>query len=283
MHEWTFESMGTTWSVLVDAPVFDEKAKAAIIGYASDFDRRFSRFRRDSEANAFRAAKRGTYAVSPEFAKLLSWGEKLKMLTQGRFDPAIGAFFEERGYGLPREAGSAALEEWALEGERLTIGGPVVFDIGGYGKGYAIDGICEILAERGYEHYLVDGGGDMRGSARSEGSAWNVAIEYPGRPDTAAGALSLKHAALAVSDIFRRRGEGWHHIIDAKEKHSTVGIAGAAAIAKDAVTADAMTSLLFLAQADEHPGLARDFSAHYLVIGMDGAARADRDWPGELF
>lgn len=288
MQELNFESMGTGWSVLVDASDFKSESKQAILDYTADFDRRFSRFLPDSEANAFRDAVAGTYRISAEFASMLSAAEHLREVTDGHFDAAVGGLLERAGYGKKTSQNSESpqhyvMPKWSLNERDLTIDGSVVFDIGGIGKGYAIDGIAELLRKEGYGCFLVDGGGDMYATQKKDGAPWNIAVEYPGKPDTAAGTAQLENRGLAVSDVFRRRWGAWHHIVDPLSKAPVHAIIGCTALAPSAREADCATSALFLAEGARYGDIQNEFRAEYLVFLNDGTTLVSPEWPGELF
>jgi thiamine biosynthesis lipoprotein len=281
--------LGTQWSVLIDGKSFRDRAKRAILRYTEDFENRFSRFLPESEVNAFRESPAGDFTVSKEFSLLLAAADRLRVLTAGAYDPAVGSVLEAAGYGAqnnrlnPLErAGSPHIPLWSLAGETLTIDGPIAFDLGGIGKGYCIDRVAERVRSFGYDHFLVDGGGDMAATTKADGSAWRVAIEYPGKPDTAASIAELSHQGLAVSDSFRRRWGKWHHLIDVQGEKPVEGIIGCAAVSPDAWAADRMTSGLFFAPPENYPALAREFGASYLVFRSDGTVNVSSDWKGEL-
>lgn len=287
MENFSFTALGTEWSVLVDGKPFQEQAKKAILEYAETFENRFSRFLPLSEVNAFRTALAGEYVISEEFVLLLTRANRLETLTRGAYDPAVASILEDAGYGAQRglkslEKKAGAVSRWSLVGEKLTIDGPIAFDLGGIGKGYCIDRVAEILQRSGYEYYLVDGGGDMVGTTKADGSAWRVAVEYPGKSDMAASVVHLKHQGIAVSDSFRRRFGKWHHLVDMQEKKPVEKIIGCAAVARDAWSADCMTSGLFFAPPENYPALAEEFGATYIVFQSDGTAIVSPDWQGEL-
>lgn len=287
MQAFDFQGLGTAWSVAIDAESIPANLSERVIGYARDFESRFSRFLPGSETNAFREAAAGTYPVSAEFARLLARAASLRTLTGGVYDPVVGAVLEGAGYGgqsglAPVQYGDQ-LPVWSIDGDQLTIDGPVAFDLGGIGKGYCIDRIADVIRSAGYEYFLVDGGGDMFGTTKADGRPWRVAIEYPGKPDLAAGVALLAHQGLAVSDSFRRRFGAWHHLIDPKARETIKSVIGCAAIAGDAWSADCMTSGLFFASSERYPELARELGASYLVFWSDGRATRSEDWTGELF
>jgi len=285
----TFTGIGTSWCILVDGAELRGDARSDILDYMRVFNERFSRFLDDSEACAFRTATVGEYQISEKFAALLARADGLRTLTHGLYDPAVGGLLEQAGYDStysmhPRPAvAEFMLPKWELRGRTLSIDGPAVFDLGGMGKGYCIDGVAEILEAHGYLHYLVDGGGDMYGTSKQGGEPWRVALEYPGRQDTAAGMVMLKNEGIAVSDTFRRRWGGWHHIVHPFSKVPVENVLGVTALAPTAWDADCATSALFFTNAEEYAAVGKSLNARYLVFLSDGTTAVSTDWSGELF
>lgn len=286
--EHRFEAIGTAWSVTVDGVHLAQSDALALETRVRDFEKSFSRFLPDSEVNRFRKAEAGDYEVSPEFAFLLARADALRTYTDGVFDPAAGALLERAGYDeqyslTPQSVEEFELPAWQLSGTTLTLSGPTAFDFGGIGKGYAIDLVAALLTERGYEHFLVDAGGDMYATNKADGGPWRIALEYPGKPDTAAGIIDLHQQGLAVSDSFRRRWGTWHHLVDPKRKEAISAVNGAAAVAETAWDADCMTSVLFMAPPQYYDSAAQSLTASYVVFLQDGTCRVSERWPGELF
>lgn len=287
MQTFDFQGLGTAWSIAIDTEADITGVEESVMGYARDFESRFSRFLPGSEVNAFREAAAGSYLISLEFARLLERAARLRTLTDQVYDPVVGGVLEGAGYGgqsglVPIRYGDQ-LPSWSLSGETLTLDGPAAFDLGGIGKGYCIDRIADIIRSAGQDHFIVDGGGDMYGTTKADGRPWRAAIEYPGRPDTAAGVVELSSRGLAVSDSFRRRWGKWHHLVDPGMRQNIEAVVGCAAVAGDAWAADCMTSGLFFARPERYPELARELSAEYLVFRSDGRTIASPDWAGELF
>ena len=285
----SFTGIGTSWCILTDGEELREEVRPDILDYMRVFNERFSRFVEGSEANAFRTAEAGDYQVSEEFAALLARADELRILTHGLYDPAVGGLLEQAGYDVahtmvPRpDVAEFVLPKWEIRGRTLSISGAVVFDFGGMGKGYCIDRIAEILEAHGYLHYLVDGGGDMYGTSKQGGEPWRVALEYPGRQDTAAGMVMLKNEGIAVSDTFRRRWGGWHHIVHPFSKVPVENVLGVTALAPTAWDADCATSALFFTNAEEYAAVGKSLNARYLVFLSDGTTVVSAGWSGELF
>ena len=289
METFTFSALGTKWSISVDEAVFSDEVQKAILEEVALFESRFSRFRMESEVNRFREAQPGTYQISEQFAVLLTRANRLRALTGGVYDPAVGGLLEHTGYDASyrleadQEVGAFRLPGWGLSGLELTIDAPVVFDFGGIGKGYCIDLVAGVLERHGYQYYLVEGGGDMYGTTKKNGEGYRVALEWPGRPDTAFGIVTLNHQGVAVSDSFKRRWKEWHHILDPHTKRPIEAVVGCAGLAPSAFAADCMTSALFLAPPTQYVSIADELDAQYVVFRADGTVGVSRDWPGELF
>lgn len=288
MNDFSFTGLGTAWSVVVDGEPFRDQTKETLLHFVETFESRFSRFLPQSEVNAFRESTAGAYVISPEFLSLLTIAHRLRVLTEGVYDPAVATLLENAGYGAKEnmrplaERENTHLPVWSLSGDKLIIDGPIAFDLGGIGKGYCIDEVAKIVRDAGYEHFLVDGGGDMVATTKSDGRPWRVAVEYPGKPDTAASLVNLSNQGLAVSDSFRRRWGKWHHLIDAQKKKPIESIVGCAALAQNAWSADCMTSGLFFASPGGYQALVQEFNAEYLVFQSDGTTLVSTGWPGEL-
>lgn len=284
-----FSALGTRWSIVVDGEILRDDAKQAILEYIQSFDRQFSRFIDTSEANAFRDADAGEYIISEEFATLLSKADELRRLTDGVYDPAVGGLLERAGYDatysmkpLPNTA-EFILPKWKISRQTLTLDGSAVFDIGGMGKGYCIDTVAGILKKFGHTFFLVDGGGDMFGTTKANSSPWRIAIEYPGRADSAAGVVELENQGLAVSDSFRRRWGKWHHLVDPRSNRPIDRVIGAAAVAPSAWDADCTTSALYFAPTSRYPAISEIYRSSYLVFQDDGTTLVSSNWQGEIF
>ncbi len=290
METFSFSALGTQWNILIDEASFSQDDQETIVEAVASFERRFSRFIPTSEVNQFRDADAGTYGISREFALLLSRADRLRSLTGGVYDPAVGGLLERTGYDQAYRLQSDEnavfefrLPIWSLTDDQLTLSGKTVFDFGGIGKGYCIDLVSTLLQKMGYEYFLVEGGGDMYGTAKKDGSPFRVALEWPGKPEMAFGVVALRHQGIAVSDSAKRRWGGWHHIVDPQKKKPIESIIGATAVAPTAFSADCMTSGLFLGEPARYPALALEFGAQFVVFRENGIVETSPDWAGELF
>lgn len=288
-HTFSFQAIGTTWNITTDERDLEQKEKTVVLAHLAEFEKRFSRFLPDSEVNQFKEVAAGTYDISNEFAKLLRRADQLRIQSDGHFDPAVAGLLVRAGYDAaytlnPKEDTAAfVLPRWEIDGTTLKLEGPTTFDLGGIGKGYAIDSVSGLLSGFELKCFLVEAGGDAYGTRKQNGQPWKVAIQYPGKPDTAAGLLVLSHQAIAASDTFRRRWKSWNHLVDPKNNQPITNIIGVVAEANTAWDADCMTSALFFCTTSNYAETARAYQATYLVFRQDGTCLIDPNWPGELF
>ncbi len=290
---WThaFSAMGTIWHLSVDSASVSDACVQDISAKTAAFEKRFSRFIADSEVSQWRNAQSGTYGISPEFATLLQFAQNLKIKSDGLFDPAVGSLLEHAGYDSgysfnqnEAQIASWQLPQWHLSGTKLTITGPLVFDLGGFAKGFWIDQVSALLLTHQYPFHLVDGGGDMFATTKASGEPWRIAIEYPGKTDTALGTVGLVNQGFAASDVFKRSWKDWHHLINLSEKKPQATVVGAVAVANTAMEADGMTALLMLTQPEKYQEYYKtSLDCEYLVLTPANQLYISPGWPGEVF
>jgi FAD:protein FMN transferase len=224
----SFRSMGTDVELIGPADDPDLAAAAAIVrGTFEREDRRFSRFRADSElSDVNRRAGRAT-AVSPAFAEVVALALEGAERTDGRFDPTLLDAVIAAGYDRDFDellAGARVAarpgrpggrwREIVLEGTTLTLPPGVGVDLGGIAKGWTVDRAALGAVVSGSPWALVNAGGDLRiaGDAPED---LEVAIEDPEDASAELGRLRLSTGALATTSVTKRAwGEGLHHLID---------------------------------------------------------------------
>jgi thiamine biosynthesis lipoprotein len=183
-------------------------------------------------ANA--GASRDGVRVNAETARLVQTALRWSSVTDGRFDPALGAASELWDVTNRREpppadqvARLASRSFWRRVDLTVASGQGVLrygdrdvhLDLGGIGKGYAIDRAVQALRDRGIEHAIVNLGGDLYALGESpEGGAWRVGIKSPDDQRRVARTFEVSNRAVATSGdyerYFRYRGARYHHLMD---------------------------------------------------------------------
>lgn len=266
----------------------DTKFWREIEQHTKAFEQQFSRFLPNSEVNSWKeVVEPGQAKVSEELATLLDFAQKLKQFTKGGFNPAVGQLLETAGYNAtytftPQDTKTWQAPDWSIEGRILNFSSSLVFDLGGYGKGYWIDKLSTFLLEHDYQHHLIDGGGDMFGTTKQNGDGWRVGIEFPGESEKILDVVVLINQALAVSDTYKRRWGDWHHILDPRTKQATNTLKSCAVIAETAIVADALTTCLMVSPRDLWPVFHDNFAFAALMIDPNNHPIFSGHWRGEI-
>ena len=122
--------------------------------------------------------------------------------------------------------------------------------LGGIGKGFAVDRAVEILRDLGLTDVMVQAGGDLFASGLREGRAWRLGIADPRDPAGIFASLDVSDAAFSTSGDYERYfiadGVRYHHIIDARTGEPARGCRSVTVLAPTALTADWMSTAVFI-------------------------------------
>lgn len=222
-----------------------------------EFERRFSRFRDDSELTEFNRGTGGR--VSAELFALLETCERYHRETGGIFDPAVLPALERIGYSgaslteLTENVGWGLL---MLDRTTLTAQKPrgLAIDLGGIGKGAIVDQTAAWLRARGYTDFVIDAGGDIyaAGVNREAGYPyWAFDIEHPTNREQSLATILLSDEAVATSGRNRRTwikdGKREHHLIDPRTgEHAAETLLTVSVIAPSVTAADIWAKTSFI-------------------------------------
>ena len=212
------------------------------------------------------AAGKKAIQVDPEVFAVAKRAHEAGKLTSGAFDVTVGAFrglwkFDEdldgtipdakevagrlplvgyKNLQLNKKAGTLRLKK---AGMRLTLGGVA--------KGYAVDQAVEILHKRGYIDFILQAGGDLYASGQRGDRAWRVGIRDPrGKRDASFALAEVSDRTFSTSGDYERfvvkDGVRYHHILDPKTGYPATRSRSVTVQAKDAITADILSTALFV-------------------------------------
>jgi thiamine biosynthesis lipoprotein len=126
-------------------------------------------------------------------------------------------------------------------------------NLGGIGKGYAIDRGIEILRGAGINDFMIQAGGDLYAAGLKEpGLPWRVGIQDPRGPGGAIfAAIDIRDSTFSTSRdserFFVKDGRRYHHIIDPDTgEQSRAGCRSVKILAPTAVIADGLSTGVFL-------------------------------------
>ncbi|HET7793141.1 MAG TPA: FAD:protein FMN transferase [Rhizobacter sp.] len=293
-------SMGTTWAVrLVGPPALRTEAIAqAIQSELDEVVAQMSPWESDSDITRFNLAGAGEWQARPEaFFEVLGYGLAVARDSAGAYDPTAGALVNAWGFGphgrhgdpdfappSPTQIDAArAVSGWQrLEfdaaARRVRQPGGLQIDLSAIAKGYAVDRIAALLAQRfGLDETLVEVGGELRGSGvKPDGQPWWVDLEVLG-PDAVQTRVALHGLSVATSGDYRRffrsGGVSYPHTIDPRNGRPIAhGLALVTVLHERCMAADALSTALTVLGPDE--GLAwadaRDIAALFITRQPDG-------------
>ena len=251
----------------------DDEAQAngaidAVMEEMERIDRDMSTYKPDSEVSRVNDnAAKGPMEISPELFDLLTTALEYSRITEGAFDityASVGYMYDFRAHKRPTEEQiQAALpavnyRHVILDPEKHTVffSQPGVrIDLGGIGKGHAVDRGIAILQARGVQHALVTAGGDSRIIGDRFGKPWIVAIRHPDDKDRVIAKIPLVDTAISTSGDYERYfdedGVRYHHIIDPHTGHSASKVRSATVLASTATRTDGLSKTAFVLGADE--------------------------------
>lgn len=275
MEPITISALGTTWWVEVFDTLSNQRRDEltkSITTLLLSIESRFSRFCNESLVGTLNATRR-VHTNDPDLAELITLGRDMYRRTRGAFNILIGDALIARGYD---QAYSLTTHE-----RPVNIGNPLtdltytkgtwdlaagILDLGGIGKGWAIDQIAEQLYSDGITEFLINGGGDMFGTTE-QGRPITIFLEHPTAPETFLGTVTIMNQGFAASSPHKRRwriktGEVSHIV------HECNDIDASFIIAPSAVTADLLATTALLLPALEFHTLAADMGATYATYTL---------------
>jgi thiamine biosynthesis lipoprotein len=281
LHRFAHEAMTTVFEVVIagETGEYARQASQAVFGEIDRLEGVLSRFIESSDISRInKLGAREPVRVGADTFECLQTAAAVHRVTGGAFDVTIGAVTTPDGERLPAESapvgmGMVEFHEdifaISLKAEGLSI------DLGGIGKGFALDKALEILGDWSVDSVLLHGG---------ESSVLGIGAppDEDGWPVAAGGEQGerfiLRDKALSGSGIYVKGS----HIIDPGTRRPAEGKTGAWAFCPSAAVADALsTAFMVMPPPDierfcrNHPGTGAMF-----VVEQEGDSTLTRlgDW-----
>jgi len=263
-HRFSHRAMGCLFEVLI--PGRDEQAaRDAAEAAFEELDRMeklLSRFSAYSDVGRINAAAVGEpVVVDVETSRCLSLARRVTSETSGAFDVTAG---------VPRDAadrrigmGLLALDEETYSLRRLDPG--VKVDLGGIGKGFAIDRMAELLRRWDVETALIQGGSStVLAMGSRPGGGWRVALRDPADAEAEPlGWVSLEDQAFSGSGTSHAR-----HITDPRTGLAAPSGRAAWAVSRSAARADALTTAFCVMEIEEVRRYAQEHGDVSFVVAV---------------
>jgi thiamine biosynthesis lipoprotein len=235
-----------------------------------------SNWRADSELSALNAAGSDGHRCTADLYAVLDSARTFAELTGGAFDPTIEPLnlaFDMRGVGRKPNPdqleASRALVAWqelwldaATSSARLARPGMAV-DLGGIGKGFALDRAADTLIRFPVRRALFNFGGEVLAIGN-----WHVTVAHPEDRLRPVLRLAVDDAAVSTSAQSERfttvGGRRQGHILDPRTGMPVVFAGSVTVVAGSATRADAISTALLVMGRDA----ARRWASHHREIGV---------------
>lgn len=236
-----------------------KKDLLAAYAIAKDLESRLSAYDSASEISKINHnAGIRAVAVSAESIEVIRRALEIAEMSEGSFDPTIGAL-SHAGYGFgtkERRLSPQMIKKYRalVDYKKLHIEGNRVFlaqkgmrvDLGGIGKGYAVDKMMEYLLSRGVRQALISLGGEIA----SVGKKWNLGIGHPRRKGLAFMVMTSKAlTAMTTSGDYERNLDSvdLHHILNPDTGSSANRFSSVTLLSEtqNVATLDALNTALF--------------------------------------
>lgn len=265
---------------VMDLQIWGADAQACAESIASllnELDNTWSAPKESSLIGQLNAGKEVT--LTEEQSRLLERIAQISEETGGAFDPKMLSVsrawgFYEKEYRIPTEEEMTA----ALSDPKWDLGAAL--------KGYAGDRAVALLENADVQCAILNLGGNIQTyGQKADGMPWQIGIQNP-RGNDYICTLSIAGTCAVVTSgdyqrFFEKDGVRYHHIMDPETgAPATSGLASVTVICKNGLTADALSTALFVMGLEEGIAFWRerdDFEAVFItaeggIYATEGAA-----------
>lgn len=270
-----WRAMGTLIEVRVpDLPPADAvEAVRGVRRRVEALEAAMTLFRPESPLAAFNRSVPGRWvAVPAALARAVGAARDAFTGSDGAFDPTVTRAM--RAWGLYAREGRvpppAFFRRWAHRPRADAVDVDAAnrrlrrtdrwteVDLGGVGKGIAVDAALAVLRAAGSRSALVNLGGSIGVLGPPPGNApgWPVGLADPARPGSVCGTFNLARGHVATSGVTER----WvdtaagrkHHLLDPATGEPTTGVEAVAVRCERGIEADLQSTVELIARARDH-------------------------------
>ena len=213
------------------------------------------------------AAGKQPVKINAELLGLLQTAHQVSDWTGGKFDVTFGVMsglwkfdYQNEDDSIPDPAEVARrrtlinFHDLILDqnnGTAFLRREDMVVNLGGIGKGYAVDRARDILRASGFHDFMIQFGGDMYVSGKQGDRLWRLGIQDPrGEPGRIFAAMDLSDSTFSTSGDYERffikNGRRYHHIIDPATGEPSLGCRSVTIVGGSATIADGLSTGVFI-------------------------------------
>ena len=179
----------------------------------------------DKESLLYQLNKKRKIKADPYLFEAISKSKRYYKLSHGYFDITIGSltkklyhFGEEERLPTQEEINHAKLNMNAIkvQGETISLEENITLDLGGMGKGYAVDKVANYLREQNISHAIVVLSGDIQALHPT-----TIYLDSPFSSTIFAKLTTrLPNLSVSTSGTYRRfiKDKAHHHLLNPKTK-----------------------------------------------------------------
>ncbi len=217
------------------------------------------------ESDIYKLNETGSGTLSTDTKNIVSKALEINKTTNGAFDISIYPLmvkwgFTTQKYNVPSKNEISKLLKdvdsskiiFDEKSGNIKLKENMKIDLGGIAKGYTSSRVMQIFKECGVTSGLVSLGGNVQAlGTKTDGTAWQIAIENPDKSSDYIGVVSVKDKAVITSGgyerYFEKNGKTYHHILDPETGYpAESGLKSVTIVSDDGTLADALSTSLFV-------------------------------------
>lgn len=265
LHRFAHNAMATTYEIYIwhEDPDYAGGAAHEAFKELDRLEEDLSRFIPNSDISRINNLKayQSVRVGLPAF-ECIQESQRIFQETEGAFDITIGPLYQawlDKNKHLKNPSSTelnqaryrTGMALIKLDGREHTVGvlrDRLQLDLGGVGKGYAVDQIAFLLKEWEIDTALIHGGrSSVLALQAPEGiPGWPITLSTGGKQHTTLAKLHLCNQALSGSGL--QKGQ---HILDPRKGEPVQGKTGAWSIVPSATTSDALSTAFMIMEPDK--------------------------------
>jgi len=254
IHRFSHKAMATVFDIFIYHDNYSYALQAAMESFAQLdlLEQDLSRFVENSDISRINQLKPGeSTVVGAESMECLVICQRLQTETNGAFNPTVGKVIDhwknktESAININENIGNLVLDSQSYT--VTLIDSPISIDLGGIGKGYALDKLKVTFQEWDIETILINSGRStfLAVEAPTDEIGWPLVIFHP------TGKSELKRISLNKSAVAGSGVEKGDHIVSPSNYQPVQNRLGAWSMAKTGAEADALsTSFMIMSETE---------------------------------
>lgn len=279
--------------------------KAAQAGFAEieRLESIFSNYIKESDTSRISLNAGKTVKVSPDTVTVLKKAVMVAEVSDGAFDPTVGAL--AKVWGLSGEKGVVPSETEIkkllplIDWRKIIIDEPegmaglaakgMSINLGGVAKGYIAWKAAEAVKAKGIRRCIIKAGGDMYvfQDAADKSQPFIIGIQHP-RSKALLGEAYVNSGAVSTSGdyerFFEKAGVRYHHILDPKTGFPARRSMSVTIVSKDPTLADALSTAVFvMGPVNGMALIERLDNVEGILVDADGKVTISSGFKGKIF